>query len=319
LPSLEALNGVGEFDRGTSKFSRDRLDAEVRELMRRQFGNVSRRQLLALGYSSGRVQARLRNGTLVKRHDGVYCQAPARQDPQALIAAAVVAGGPTAVASHASAAFLWGFVPHWEHPPEIALPTGDRRPRHILTHRCPSLQPRDITRQRGVPTTSPARTVLDLAPRLSNKTLTRLVNDTLRSRLLRPAALRDVLDRNRHHPATRLLTPFAENPGNPTRSAFEDDFLAFIEKYNLPAPQINVYVNGREVDAYFPDHNVIVECDGWEYHKDPEAFEADRERDTANLDHGLSTVRITKKRLTNTPDDEAARLRRILTRGARRR
>jgi hypothetical protein len=287
--------------------------------MRRQFGNVSRRQLLALGYSSGRVQAQLRNGTLVKRHDGVYCQAPPRQDPQALIAAAVVAGGPTAVASHASAAFLWGFVPRWEHPPEISLPSGDRRPRHVLTHRCPSLQPRDITRQRGVPTTSPARTILDLAPHLTKKALTRLVNDTLRSRLLRPAALRDVLQRNRHHPGAELLAPFADSPTNPTRSDFEDDFLAFLAAYHLPTPQINVYVNGREVDAYFADHNVIVECDGWDYHKDPEAFEDDRERDTHNLDHGLSTVRVTKKRLTNTPDDEAARLRRILSGGGGRR
>jgi hypothetical protein len=69
-----------------------------------------------------------------------------------------------------------------------------RRPRHILTHRCPSLPPRDVTRQRGVPTT------------------------------------------------------------NPARSPFEDDFLAFVQQYNLPTPLINVYVNGREINAFFPDH-----------------------------------------------------------------
>ena len=100
----------------------------------------------------------MRTGALVRRYPGVYALAPARQDPQALIAAAVLAGGPHAVASHASAAWLWGFLPHYEPPPEISLPTGDRRPRHILTHRCPSLQPRDITHQRGVPTTTRART-----------------------------------------------------------------------------------------------------------------------------------------------------------------
>jgi len=101
------------------------------------------------------------------------CQAPARMDPQALIAAAVLAGGPTAVASHGSAAWLWGWLPHDQPPPEISLPTGDRRPRRILTHRCPSLQPRDVTRQHGVPTTAPARTALDLAPRLGHTQLTR--------------------------------------------------------------------------------------------------------------------------------------------------
>jgi hypothetical protein len=308
---------VGELDRGTSKFSRDQLDAEIREVMRRQFGNVSRRQLLALGLSSGGVQARLRNGTLVKRHDGVYAQAPARQDPQAVIAAAVVAGGPTAVASHASAAWLWGFVRHFERPPEISLPTGDRRPRHLLSHRCPSLRPADVTRQGGVPATSPARTVLDLAPRLPHRQLTRLVNDALREKDLRPAALQDILQRNPRHPGAKLLTPFLETAASPTDSPFEDDFRAFVATYALPAPEFNFPFNGRRLDAFFPEHRVIVECDGWNFHKDKQAFEDDRERDADHLDHGLVTIRITQARLRNTPDREAARLRRILA-GARR-
>jgi hypothetical protein len=290
------------------------VDAAIRELTGRQSGNVTRRQLLPLGVSTDAIKARLRNGSMVVRYHGVYCQAPARMDPQALIHAAVLAGGPTAVASHASAAYLWGFLPRYTPPPEIALPTGDRRPRHILTHRCPSLQPRDITHQRHVPTTTPARTTLDLAPRLTTKQLTRLINNQRRSGHLRITALKDVLERNPRHPATKLLAPFVEHPTNPTNSDFEDDFLAFVQKYDLPTPQINAYVNGREVDAFFPEHNLIVECDGWEFHKDRQAFEADRERDAHNLDHGHHTVRITKTRLTQTPDTEAARFHRILKR-----
>jgi hypothetical protein len=116
------------------------------------------------------------------------------------------------------------------------------------------------------------------------------------------------------HPGARLLRPFSEDHTNPTRSAFEDDFLAFVARYGLPTPQINVHVNGREVDAYFPEHNLIVELDGWDYHKDREAFESDRERDAENLRHGLKTLRITKERMTQTPDREAARLQEILER-----
>ena len=162
--------------------------------------------------------------------------------------------------------------------------------------------------------TSPARTVLDLAPRLTTRQLTRLVNDALRSRDLRPAALKDVLDRNRHHPGAKLLTPFAEDAGNPTNSDFEDDFRAFTAEYGLPTPQINVHVNGRQADAFFPEHNLIVECDGWDFHKDREAFEDERERDAENLRHGTPTVRITKRRLTRSPDREAKRLHEILER-----
>jgi hypothetical protein len=308
---------VGDHHHHVTAISQDSREAAIRALAGRQSGNISRAQLLEVGLSEGAIDARLRSGALTRRYPGVYALAPARQDPQALIAAAVLAGGPDAVASHASAAWLWGFVPRYEPPPEITLTQGDRRPRHILTHRCLSLQPRDVTRQRGVPTTSPARTILDLAPRLTTKQRTRLVNDALLSHHLRQAALRDVLDRSPYHPGTKLLRPFTDsNPTNPTRSPFEDDFLAFIAKYTLPTPQINVYVSGREVDAYFPDHNVIVECDGREYHKNQDAFEDDRERDTENLKHGLITVRLTKKRLINHPDYEAERLRDILSGGS---
>jgi hypothetical protein len=307
---------VGDVHAQRRKISHGSREAAIRELARRQSGNVSRTQLLDVGLTTGGVDRRLRNGSLVTRYTGVYCLAPARQDAQALIAAAVLAGGPHAVASHASAAYLWGFLPRYEPPPEISLTTGDRRPRHILTHRCPSLQPRDITRQRGVPTTTPARTALDLALRVTAKQLSRLINDARHDGHLRLDALQDAITRNPLHPGAKLLAPFVESPHNPTNSDFEDDFLAFTQKYGLPTPLINHPFNGRYLDAFFPDHGVIVECDGWEFHKDRDAFEDDRERDAEHLKLGLVTVRITKQRLTTTPDYEAERLNEILSQRA---
>jgi hypothetical protein len=287
LASLEALNYVGDIHRGTGKISRALRNADIWTLAARHAGNVTRSELLAAGLSSGAIDARLKSGALVRRHTGVYCVAPGRRDPQALIHAAVLAGAPTAVASHTSAAFLWEFLPHYKPPPEISLPTGDRRPRDILTHRCPSLAPRDITHQHGVPTTTPARTLLDLATSLTRKQLTRTVNDALRHHHVGHASLSDVIARNPRHPATTLLTPFLDLPGtNPTNSPLEDDFLPFLTKYGLPTPLINHPLNGDEVDAYFPAHNLIVELDGWPYHKDRHAFETDRERDAHHLAHG---------------------------------
>jgi hypothetical protein len=288
-------------------------------LARRQSGNLTRAQLLEVGLTEGGVDRRLRNGSLVTRYHGVYCQAPARQDPQALIAAAVLAGGPTAVASHGSAAWLWGFLPRWDPPPEITLTQGDRRPRHILTHRGPSLQPRDITRQHGIPTTTRARTLLDIAPRLTYKQLTRLVNNQRLDGHLRLNALHDIITRNPLHPAAKLLRPFTEDAANPTRSPLEDTFRAFIAKYDLPVPQINVRAGGRELDAIFPDHDLIVEVDGWGYHRDRQAFEDDRDRDADHLAQGLSTLRLTEMRLTTKADREATRLKEILALRRRRR
>jgi hypothetical protein len=300
---------VGDHHHHVTVFSHDPREEAIRALAGRQAGNISRAQLLEVGLSDGAITARLRTGALARRYPGTYCLPPARIDPPAIIVAAVLAGGPTALASHSSAAFLWEFLPRFHPPPEISLPTGDRRPRHILTHRCPSLHRSDISLQHGVKTTAPARTLLDIAPGLSTKQLTRTTNDALRKRILRHAALQDVIERNPYHPGTKLLTPFLDLPGaNPTNSHLEDDFLPFLAKYGLPTPLINHY----QVDVYFPEHNLIVELDGWGYHNDRHAFETDRERDAHHLQHGTPTVRITKDRVTANPDHEAARLQTIL-------
>jgi hypothetical protein len=277
---------VGANGRHTDKIAHDPVEAAVRGLAGRQSGNVTRRQLLSLGLGTGAIKARLSNGSLVTRYHGVYALAPARQDAQARIAAAVLAGGPGAVASHATAAFLWGFVPRYQPPPEITLTQGDRRPRHILTHRCRSLQPRDVTRQHAIPTTTRPRTALDLAPTLTKTQLTRLVNNARLDGHLRPDALHDILTRNPLHPGAKLLTPFLDSPGNPTKSEFEDAFLAFTTRYHLPTPLINTKVNGYEVD---------------------------RERDAHHLMHGTPTVRLTRERLEHQSDREAARLQTILS------
>ena len=221
--------------------------------------------------------------------------------------------GRGAVLSHESAASLWGLLPRWDVPAG-----GDRRrPTPRAARASPPIvarrsSARDVTHQHGVPTTTRARTILDLAPRLTKKQLTRLVNDERREGRIRRAALQDVIARNPLHPGTKLIRPFAETTTNPTNSAFEDDFLVFIEKYDLPTPQINVLVNGRRVDAYFPEHRLIVETDGWEFHNDHEAFEDDRERDAENLRSGIATVRITRDRFDNAPDYEASRLQEIM-------
>ncbi len=261
----------------------------------------------------GLIRGRLNSGAWVAVHAGVYCIGPRRNDPVSRAAAAVLACGRGAALSHASAASLWGFLPRWGGPMEVT--SKDRRERPgITTHRCQSLKPRDITRERGVPITSRARTTLDIAPQLTKKQLTRLVIDHLRDHTLSVAALEDVLSRNPRHPGTKLLHRFVDEPVALTRSPLEDTFLAFVAKYGFPQPVINRRNNGREIDAVFPDHGVIVELDGYDYHKDQDAFEDDRDRDAEHLAHGLITVRMTAKRLDQTADYEADRLHRILRR-----
>lgn len=114
------------------------------------------------------------------------------------------------------------------------------------------------------------------------------------------------------HPGSKLLAPFVATQSAPTRSELEDGFLAFCKRFSLPRPETNVYLAGYLVDAFFPEHRLIVELDGYEFHHGRIAFESDRDRDVDTLLRGLATVRITWERMQSTPDKEAGRLNRIL-------
>jgi very-short-patch-repair endonuclease len=93
---------------------------------------------------------------------------------------------------------------------------------------------------------------------------------------------------------------------------FEDDFPVFTREHDLPEPEMNATVAGYEVDAVFPVERVIVELDSWEFHRGHRSFESDRERDTATLEAGYVTVRLTWERYTGRPHEEARRLDQIL-------
>ena len=105
-----------------------------------------------------------------------------------------------------------------------------------------------------------------------------------------------------------------ERPTGPTRSQLEDEFVAFTERFGLPRPAINVFVAGYLVGALFREQRVIVELDGYGYHRTRGSFERDRDRDANTLADGLVTVRVTSRRLKRAPRREAVRLDAILRR-----
>jgi very-short-patch-repair endonuclease len=278
----------------------------------RQRGHVTRMQLLELGFAEGTISNRVKIGRLHRTYPGVYAVGHPRTGPVDRAAAAVLACGPGALLAHFSGAALWGWVRRWREPFEVIVP-GDRRPKQIRVHRSHQLNWRDRTRQHGIPVTSPARTILDCAPRLSDDRLARLVDDALRGHLSRDA-LADVLARNPRHAGTRRLLPFAFEAGAPTRSQFERAFKAFARRFGLPPYELNVFVGGREVDVLFRAERVIVELDGYEFHRGRGSFERDRNHDVEALLDGFVTVRITWERMNGTPAREAERLHTILRR-----
>jgi Transcriptional regulator, AbiEi antitoxin/Protein of unknown function (DUF559) len=281
---------------GVSVRDTTHLWGEISDVAAAQHGHVTRRQLIALGVSTTSVGRWAAAGRLIRVHAGVYAVGYRRVEPVATAMAAVLACGDGALLSHDSAAALYGWR-RWPHRPEVTS-ARERRRHGIWTHHSRSLLTSDGTHELDVPVTTPARTIRDLRPRLTERQFTRMVNDARRERRIDDEA----------------VTALLGYASGPTRSEFEAVFLRFCRRYGLPAPQTLVVVAGYEVDALFDRQRVVVELDGWQYHNDRTAFGSDRERDAALLAVGYRTVRITWDRLRDEPDREAARLRAILAR-----
>jgi hypothetical protein len=288
-----------------------RLAKEIAQIAGPQQGNITRWQLRRLGLDDAWIHRAVKAGYLFRVFTGVYAVGRPPTTPLEKAAAAVLACGERAALSHSSAMTLWGLWKRWDEPFEVSV-AGDRRPKGIHVHRVAGLLRRDVQTEQGIRVTSPARALLDCAPRMPRKSLTRRVNEALRAELVARADLADVVARFPLHPGTPLVRPHAQTDLNPTRSPFEDEFLEFCERYNLPTPRVNFTLHGFEVDAYFEEAKLVVELDGWPFHNDREAFEDDRERDATMLLHGIVTIRITRRRLRHQPEREAARLRSII-------
>jgi hypothetical protein len=284
------------------------VEAAIALIAGRQHGYITRAQLLAVGLKVGAIKYRVEIGRLIPVYAGVYAVGYVRRTPVARRCAAVLACGEKAALSHGSAASLWGFSKHWDAPFEVTAPSMRER-NGIKVHRSRTLARRDITRQLGIRVTSPARTVLDTAPRLTGKRLSRFVNDALRTPYLHVADLADVLNRNPNHPGTKRVLPYVHDP---TNSPLEDDFVEFAKQYGLPTPVTNTYLLGYEIDVLYPRERVIVEVDGYEFHSDRDSFERDRKRDVVMLAADVVTVRLTRDRMHQEPVHEAGRLRAIL-------
>src|SRR5437588_12614305 len=131
-------------------------------------GYVTRSQLLRAGVTRHQIARHLDSGVLIPSpYAGVYAVGYARRDQVGSAAAAVLACGPGAVLSHASALALWGFWRQWDRPFEVTV-VGDRRPKEIRVHRSTTLRRRDVTWQCRIRVTTPALTALDMAPRLND-------------------------------------------------------------------------------------------------------------------------------------------------------
>lgn len=274
----------------------------VVSLAARQHGVVTRRQLLAAGLSSHHVEHRLDSGLLVRLHRGVYRVGPV-ESPRAREMGAILACGDGAVLSHESAARLLGLKPGAasSKPIHLGRPGGYRRRPGLRVHRLPTLRPGDVTRVDGIPTTTAARTLWDLAGTGSPRALERAFAVALDRGLVRRAELARLVARHRGAPGSRRLQSMLEAGPALTRSEAEERFLGLVRAAELPEPQANTRVEGLEVDFYWPGRGLVVEVDGYAYHGSPAAFQKDRDRDGRLVAAGRVVIRFTWRQIDQQP------------------
>jgi very-short-patch-repair endonuclease len=235
-------------------------DERIARVAARQHGIVTAAQMYAAGLDRSAIRRRVAAGRLHQVFRGVYTVGHAGLGNEGRWMAAVLACGEGAVLSHRSAAELLKMLDPTDEAIHVSVPVaGGRRKRDgIRIHRIPSLPTAATTRRDGIAVTSPARTLVDLRSTVSRDEFRRAV---------RQAEFR------RYSIDAHLLNP------DRTASELERLFLRLVRRHRLPDPEVNAQVGGLEVDFLWREQRLIVETDGYRYHRGSAAFEADRERD----------------------------------------
>jgi len=219
--------------------------------------------------------------------------------------AAVLACGKDAVLSHSSAAALWRVGSEQRGLVEISLPSSSRR-RHrgLRIHRRPSLNPeRDLTREYGIPVTTPIQTLIDMSLRLDRPGVERMINEADKYNLTHPPQLRRALDEREGEPGVAKLRHILDRRSfRLTKEELERRFLPLARKAGLPVPLTGQFVNEFEVDFYWPDLGLVVETDGLRYHRTPAEQARDRLRDQAHTAAGLTQLRFTHGQVRYEPE-----------------
>jgi very-short-patch-repair endonuclease len=280
----------------------------VAEVAGRQHGVVATAQLLAADIGPNAISRRVAAGRLHRLHQGVYAvgHRAVSREGKWIAAVLAVGGGPTnageplehwgAALSHRSAAELWRLLEPRDGPVHVCVPSdgGKARRTGIRLHRSTSLLPAHVTLRAGIPVTTPARTLVDLRRAVSARELRRAIRQ-----------------------AEVLGLPLGrEIESDRTRSDLERAFLRLCRRHRLPAPEVNVQIGRDLVDFLWRDRRLVVETDGYRYHRGRAAFEDDHDRDLRLRALGFEVIRLSEKQVDDEPVKAAEAVRAALRVGA---
>jgi Protein of unknown function (DUF559) len=226
----------------------------------------------------------------------------------------VLAYGPVAVLSHRSAAALHGIRPTSRRNIDVTLPSPSARPRPgIDVHRSATLDRTDVTTVDGIPCTSVARTLLDLAEVVDERGVEKAVDRAEVLGIFDRRAVEDVLSRAVGRRGARVVQAVLAGYEGPslTDRELEERFFVLCRQAGMPRPEVNVWIGleggiAYKVDFLWRAERVMVETDGWGSHRTRRAFENDRRRDRRLRLAGWDVIRFTWRDVEHEPEEVVA-------------
>jgi hypothetical protein len=254
------------------------VERELGRIAAASYGVVTRSQLVRAGLTAEEIKQRVRRGTLLREHRGVYRVGHRAPSVEARYLAAVRACGEGALLSGRAAGHLLGLLKGPAPGPEVTTPT-ERRIEDIRTRRSGNIDRRDATAFRGIPVTTVSRTVVDLAAVLAPDELARACHEAGVLHGTRPTEVEAVLARRPNSPGAAALRRVLRGEVHVTLSKLERRFLELLRAAGFVLPETNRPAGGRRVDCRWPEQRLTVELDSYRYHQSRHAWEQDRRRE----------------------------------------
>jgi hypothetical protein len=212
------------------------VEQELAQIAAASYGVVTRSQLVRAGLTGEEIKQRMRRGTLLREHRGVYRVGHRAPSVEARYLAAVRACGRGALLSGRAAAHLLGLLKGPAPEPEVT--TGsERRIGGVRTRRSRNIDRRDATALLGIPITTVSRTLVDLAAVLEPDELARACHEAGVLYRTTPAQVEAVLARRPNSPGAKKLRRVLRGEVHVTLSGLERRFLALLRENGLVLPK----------------------------------------------------------------------------------
>lgn len=297
------LGGVGRENADSRPFGGPPTDADV--LARARHNVITHAELRELGVSSSGIARRVRAGRLHRRYSEVFAVGRPDLTLDGVFLAAVLGCGPEAKLSHLSALRKYELRRGGTYRIDVTAPRSIKPKPGIRLHRPLSLDALDTTEVDGIPITSVAQTLLDVAAPVYRLNVGKLLHEAAVQQLLDMRAIWNVLARNPRAPGARRLDRASREEVPFTRSELEDAALSMFRSFSVPEPECNLWIwDGEklvEVDFVWRELGLIVEVDGGRYHSTRWRRRQDDAKITALRAQGWTVLRFWDVEINGTP------------------